>query len=237
MADRSGAVGPDPSIGLWVVIARRALAGCGPIPAGGVLLSLTVSCEGGPAQEPGRVTVDVRRHERTTSDGRRFVTVTCDIADNATVTFVLLLPVSGSGPGGHPAGHIDNRDPDVGEPPSTPPSYGPVTTDLAVTTAWSRLTHDANPLHTSETYAAGSRFGVPIVHGHYLAALVGERLDRENGSRPLSFACDFVAPVPVGASIELDIDVTAGNVRGEVRRFGATAVRVTGHTNRYEDSR
>lgn len=72
--------------------------------------------------------------------------------------------------------------------------------DTELLKRWGELTTDANPLHTDPEYAASTRFGVPIAHGHLLACLAIESLDAD------AVSVRFVAPVPVGSEIEVRPD-------------------------------
>ena len=46
----------------------------------------------------------------------------------------------------------------------------------AVVESWADLAHDRNPLHLDPAFAAKTRFGRPIVHGHLMAAVEVEDL-------------------------------------------------------------
>ncbi len=216
----TGADSQAPTAGLWVAVARRAMAQVLALPPGGVLLSITCHCDSAP--ELCDLAVDVRQSERPTRDGRRLLAVTCGLGGETTVTFTLLLPADASR-APMPPPTVGGGDPGAG--PALPAGRGPVSIGLPLARAWSQLTHDGNPLHTSPDFAAGSRFGVPIVHGHYLAALVGDRVQRESG-RPRPWTCDFVAPVPVGVPFEIHLEGSAQRLHGAVRHDSATAVRV-----------
>src|SRR5690606_29367085 len=72
--------------------------------------------------------------------------------------------------------------------------------DMSLLKRWGLLTTDANPLHTDPEYAASTRFGVPIAHGHLLACLAIEALDAD------AVSARFIAPVPVGSEIEVHAD-------------------------------
>lgn len=70
--------------------------------------------------------------------------------------------------------------------------------------AWAEVAGDHNPLHLDPAFAATTRFGVPIVHGHLLAAMVANELEDvlgprlEDGGR---VEIRFRAPVPVGSAV------------------------------------
>lgn len=220
-AHLTGTDSQAPTAGLWIAVARRAMAQVVTPPPGGVLLSIACECDTAPTLSD--LAVDVRQNERPTKDHRRLVRVTCEMGGQATVTFILLLPADGT-PAPLPTPNDVDDSPDAGLGLST--GRGPVSIGLPLTRAWSQLTYDRNPLHTSLEFAAESRFGVPIVHGHYLAALVGDRVECESG-QPQPWTCDFVAPVPVGARFEIHLEDSGDGLHGAVRHDSATAVRVT----------
>ena len=75
-----------------------------------------------------------------------------------------------------------------------------------VVAAWAELAHDHNPLHLDAGFAATTRFGVPIVHGHLLAAVVADEAETAWGDRLRDggrVSVRFRAPVPVGSTIEI----------------------------------
>lgn len=214
-----------PTAGLWVAVARRAMGQATTLPPGGVLVSIACECDTAP--ELSDIAVDVRQDERRTKDGRRLLRVTCELGGRTTVTFTLLLPLDAAAA---PPPSRTRGDDSPEEGPRLAAGPGPVTIGLPLARAWSQLTRDGNPLHTSPDFAAKSRFGVPIVHGHYLAALVGDRVQGES-RQPQPWSCDFVAPVPVGAPFEIHLEDSGDCLHGAVRHVNATAVRVkTGPT-------
>lgn len=74
---------------------------------------------------------------------------------------------------------------------------------------WSAFTADANPLHTDAAFAATTRFGVPIVHGHLVASMALDALQDELGAAAVGDASiRFLAPIPVGSSVDLCWDAT-----------------------------
>jgi acyl dehydratase len=86
---------------------------------------------------------------------------------------------------------------------------------------WAALTRDGNPLHLDPDFAAGTRFGVPIVHGHLLASVLLDTLQAATGEAALTgqrISVRFRAPVPVGGEVRID-HVTA--------RAAVDTVRVT----------
>ena len=71
---------------------------------------------------------------------------------------------------------------------------------------WARLTRDDNPLHLDPEFAATTSFGVPITHGHLLAAVAVDAAQQHHGVRLLEggrVAVRFRAPVPVDAELRL----------------------------------
>lgn len=74
-------------------------------------------------------------------------------------------------------------------------------TDVA---AWADVADDHNPLHLDPGFAAGTRFGVPIVHGSLLFSLVCDAVQSAGVTGELRVR--FRAPVPVGAEVQVDVD-------------------------------
>ena len=72
--------------------------------------------------------------------------------------------------------------------------------DVELLQQWGELTADVNPLHTDPEYAATTRFGVPIAHGHLLICLAIESRGAD------SMSARFRAPVPVGSEIAVSAD-------------------------------
>ncbi len=75
------------------------------------------------------------------------------------------------------------------------------------------LTGDYNPYHFDGPFAAGSRFGRPIVHG----LLVGSMVTHIGGqwawlASAMSF--EFLAPVYVGDTVTVEVVVTARDDKG-----------------------
>jgi 3-hydroxybutyryl-CoA dehydratase len=69
-----------------------------------------------------------------------------------------------------------------------------------------RLCGDVSPLHTDNTYAAGTMYGERLVHGMFLASLVSCLVGMHlPGSRSvcLSQSFDFVGPVYAGDEVEV----------------------------------
>ena len=76
----------------------------------------------------------------------------------------------------------------------------------AVVESWADLAHDRNPLHLDPAFAAKTRFGRPIVHGHLMAAVVVDEIEAVLGRRLTaggSVSLSFRAPVPVGSTLEV----------------------------------
>lgn len=96
---------------------------------------------------------------------------------------------------------------------------------------WADLARDHNPLHLDPDFAAGTRFGVPIAHGHLLACVVLDELQEALGSSLVDGGevdVRFRAPVPVGSEMTVDL-VDTGDVKGgkpRVRCQGADVLDV-----------
>ena len=86
---------------------------------------------------------------------------------------------------------------------------------------WAEIAQDRNPLHLDPEFAAKSAFGTPIGHGHLLACLVADQLQRTVGSA-MTFSVRFKAPVPVGSDVYLMV------TRGERPREVAVAMSCDG---------
>jgi 3-hydroxybutyryl-CoA dehydratase len=75
-------------------------------------------------------------------------------------------------------------------------------TDQARMTAWGELSEDRNPLHVDPGYAANTRYGGTIAHGHMLVAWITEWL--AGGESPITLSgtvlssLRFRAPVHPG---------------------------------------
>jgi len=75
---------------------------------------------------------------------------------------------------------------------------------------FAELTGDDNPIHVDADYAAGTRFGKPIVHGVLLLGIISKVLGRDfpgHGSVAVSISCRFLRPVPVGSEITVEVRV------------------------------
>jgi 3-hydroxybutyryl-CoA dehydratase len=81
------------------------------------------------------------------------------------------------------------------------------------------VTGDTNPIHTSETFAAGTRFGQRIAHGMFTASLVsaviGTRLPGP-GAVYLPQTIHFLSPVRIGDVVTATVEVA--ELPGEHRR-------------------
>lgn len=74
--------------------------------------------------------------------------------------------------------------------------------------AFARVTGDTNRLHLDEDYAAGTRFGGPIVHGGLLVGVVGAALARLPGVVVyLSQEASFDRPVGIGDRVRVTCTV------------------------------
>ncbi|WP_420102967.1 MaoC family dehydratase [Bosea sp. (in: a-proteobacteria)] len=75
---------------------------------------------------------------------------------------------------------------------------------------FAELSGDANPIHLSESFAAGTRFGQRIAHGMLTASLVsavlGTRLPGP-GAVYLSQTLTFLAPVRIGDVVTARVEV------------------------------
>lgn len=91
--------------------------------------------------------------------------------------------------------------------------------DEAAVRTFAELSGDFNPVHLDADFAAGTRFGKPIVHGLLTASListvVGTRLPGR-GSIYVSQTLRFRAPVFVGDTVRAEAEVT--EVHRERRR-------------------
>ena len=76
--------------------------------------------------------------------------------------------------------------------------------------AFCGITGDFNPLHVSETFARGSRFGARIAHGMLVASLVNQTGTAiiGQGAVHASQQVVFKAPVMIGDTITVESEVT-----------------------------
>jgi 3-hydroxybutyryl-CoA dehydratase len=75
---------------------------------------------------------------------------------------------------------------------------------------FARLSGDVSPLHTDNTYAAGTMYGERLVHGMFLASLVSCLVGMHLPGRRsvcLSQDFDFVGPVYAGDEVEVSGEV------------------------------
>ena len=88
-------------------------------------------------------------------------------------------------------------------------SFSKTITDADIL-AFCGISGDFNPLHVSETYASGSRFGARIAHGMLVAGLVGQTLTEIMGlgSVHVSQQVIFKAPVKIGDTITVESEIT-----------------------------
>lgn len=76
--------------------------------------------------------------------------------------------------------------------------------------AWADVVEDHNPLHLDADYAAGTRFGRPIVHGSLLFSVVSDAVQEASGWTPGQvLRMRFRSPVPVGEPVHLEQQGTA----------------------------
>ena len=88
------------------------------------------------------------------------------------------------------------------------------TLSAADVAAWADVVDDHNPLHLDPDFAAGTRFGRPIVHGSLLFSVVSDTVQAAYGWTPGgSLRVRFRAPVPVGEQVHLEQQGTAVRVR------------------------
>ena len=86
------------------------------------------------------------------------------------------------------------------------------------------ISGDDNPIHVDAAYAAGTRFGKPIVHGVLLLAIVSKVLGRDfpgPGSIAVAISCRFLRPVPVGDEITVEVKISE-----KVEKHGHVKVRI-----------
>jgi len=75
---------------------------------------------------------------------------------------------------------------------------------------FAHVTGDDNPLHIDPEYAAGTRFGQPIVHGVLILGVISKVLGRDYpgpGSVAVSIQARFLRPVPVGSTVTYEVRV------------------------------
>jgi 3-hydroxybutyryl-CoA dehydratase len=77
---------------------------------------------------------------------------------------------------------------------------------------FAQISGDYNPIHLDEAYATDSFFGRRIVHGSLIASLISAVLGNDlpgPGSIYLSQTLKFVAPVHIGDTITVSVEVIA----------------------------
>ncbi len=78
--------------------------------------------------------------------------------------------------------------------------------------AFARISGDVNPAHLDATFAAGTPFGRPVVHGMLVASLIsavlGTRLPGR-GAIYVSQSLSFRRPVFPGEEVTAEVEVTA----------------------------
>jgi 3-hydroxybutyryl-CoA dehydratase len=91
---------------------------------------------------------------------------------------------------------------------------------------FARLSGDENPIHLSERYAAGTRFGQRIAHGLYTASLIsavlGTRLPGP-GAIYRSQTLNFHAPVKIGDVVTVIVEVAELEPEGRKVRLHCEA--------------
>jgi 3-hydroxybutyryl-CoA dehydratase len=91
---------------------------------------------------------------------------------------------------------------------------------------FARLSGDENPIHLSERYATGTRFGQRIAHGLYTASLIsavlGARLPGP-GAIYRSQTLNFHAPVKIGDVVTVIVEVAELEPEGRKVRLHCEA--------------
>lgn len=77
--------------------------------------------------------------------------------------------------------------------------------DADVVGRWLRLVGDPNPAHTDDGFAAGLGLAAPVVPGALLAAAAERLVGAVAGGVPRRLNMRFVAPIPVGEVVEVEI--------------------------------
>ncbi len=104
-----------------------------------------------------------------------------------------------------------------------------VTFDEAAIRAFATAAGDANPLHHDADIARASRFGGIIAsgthHGALMMGLVASELTKFGAGVGLDFALSFRKPLPAGATMRLQWEVTATEA---APRLGGTIAHLAG---------
>lgn len=77
---------------------------------------------------------------------------------------------------------------------------------------FARLSGDVNPVHLDEDYASTTQFGGRIAHGMYTAAIISAAMALHlpgPGSVYISQTMKFRAPVKIGDTLTVNVEVTA----------------------------
>ena len=91
------------------------------------------------------------------------------------------------------------------------------TFEMAHVQEFARLSGDDNPVHLDAEYAAGTRFGRPIVHGMLYGSMIGTMFGAEvPGSIYLSQEFNFRKPVFVGDTVTARIEVIAARAKPHI---------------------
>ena len=101
---------------------------------------------------------------------------------------------------------------------------------------FAEISGDFNPVHLDAEFAAGTRFGRPIVHGMLTASLISTVVGTQlpgRGSIYVSQSLRFRAPVHVGDTVRAeavvtDVDRKRGRVTLQTRCFVEDRVVITG---------
>lgn len=95
------------------------------------------------------------------------------------------------------------------------------------------VTGDTNPLHLNETYAQGTIFKTRIAHGMLLAGYISAMLGNifpGPGTIYLKQELQFLAPVPIGDTVTIRVEVTALDVQKNRLTLRTTCINQNGVT-------
>ena len=85
---------------------------------------------------------------------------------------------------------------------------------------FAKATGDSNPVHMDEEFAKTTPFGGCIAHGvlsiGYISAVLGRDFPG-NGTIYLSQTAKFLAPVPVGSTLKVSVQVVEKLLKGTVK--------------------